>query len=180
MKAFMKGPILAWRLGLGPVVGRTIMIVTTTGRKSGLPRHTVVGFHETNGHKYLFTLRGPNTDWYRNMLADPHVTIQTTHGAEPAVARRVTEDREVGEAYEWLAHIPVMRRWAVALGAQLSRETLIAHKDDFILMTFEPTTEPTPPSLRADLMWVWPALLLILGLVLVVLVAARQCLEAPR
>jgi deazaflavin-dependent oxidoreductase (nitroreductase family) len=142
------------------------MIVTTAGRKSGEPRRTALGFNELHGRKYVFTLRGPVTDWYRNMLADPHVTIQTAGGSESVVARRVRGDEELGDTYEFLARIPVMRRWAAA-----SREALIAHKDDLILITFAPTAEQTPPPLRADLTWVWPVLvvlgsILLLGVVL--------------
>jgi len=31
---------LLYRLGLGPLVGRVVLLLTTTGRKSGLPRVT--------------------------------------------------------------------------------------------------------------------------------------------
>ena len=167
MKALLKGPILMWRLGLGRVMGHHLMVMTTTGRKSGLPRRTAIGFTEHEGGKYILTLRGPNTDWFRNMLADPRVTIQTAEGSEPVVARRVTRDFEIAGAYDFLAHMPVMKRWAGALGVQLSRDELIAHKDDFILISFDPTDEPTPAPLEEDLVWAWPVLgaaLLLVGL----------------
>jgi len=38
MKRLLKAPILFYRLGLGLVVGRLFMVMTTTGRKSGQPR----------------------------------------------------------------------------------------------------------------------------------------------
>jgi deazaflavin-dependent oxidoreductase (nitroreductase family) len=166
-KALLKGPILMWRLGLGPLLGRSLMILTTTGRRSGLPRRTAVGFHEQHGRKYVLTLRGPNTDWYLNMLADPYITIQTAWrsghaGGEHAIARRVTEEVELAQAYDFLASMPVMRRWAAALGVQLTRAEVIAHKDDFILITFDPAHEDEtasgkyPPPLQTDLWWIWP------------------------
>lgn len=168
MKALLKGPILAWRLGLGFLVGRNLMIVTTTGRQSGQPRRTALGFYAQHGRKYVFTLRGPGTDWYRNILADPRVTLQTAAGREQVVARQVTAATEFGEAYQFLGRLPVMQRWAAALGVTLSREAVVAHRKTLILITFEPTTAPTPRPLEADLTRVWPpvAALLVLGLLL--------------
>lgn len=157
MKALLKAPLLAWRLGLGRILGRRLMIMTSKGRKSGLSRRTAVEFYEHNGRKYVFSLRGTNTDWYRNLAADPHMTIQTAEGTEQVKARRVTENREVGEAYDFLAAIPVMKQWAAALGIPFSRESVIANKDRFILVSFDPTTDPTPPPLKPDLGWIWPA-----------------------
>ena len=42
-------PILFHRLGLGLIVGRLFMILTTIGRKSGLPRHSAIEFHSEVG-----------------------------------------------------------------------------------------------------------------------------------
>jgi deazaflavin-dependent oxidoreductase (nitroreductase family) len=174
MKALLKVPVLMWRLGLKPLLGRGVMILTTTGRKSGLPRRTPLGCNRVNGRKYVITLRGLDTDWYRNLAADPHITIQTADGTEPALARRVTDDEEVWAAYEFLASMPVMKQWAAALGVELSREELVAHKDEFILVAFDPTAEPTPPPLRADLAWVWPAAALVPVGALTVYALARR------
>jgi hypothetical protein len=60
-------PILLYRLGLGPIVGRRFMILTTTGRKSGLPRHHAIEFHSFEGRKYVFSAWGDKADWYRNL-----------------------------------------------------------------------------------------------------------------
>lgn len=174
MRALLRGPLLMGRLGLKSLLGRGVMILTTTGRKSGLPRHTPIGFHTMGGRKYAFTLRGPGTDWYRNMAADPHVTVQTVAGVEPVLARRVTDDEEVWAAYDFLAPMPAMKQWAVALGIDLTREELVAHKNDFILITFDPTTEPTPPPLRADLVWVWFVAVLVPAAALAIYTLARR------
>lgn len=72
------------------------MVMTTIGRKSGLPRHTGIGFHQFQGRKYVMNVYGMKSDWYRNVLADPHVTIQTTDGVEVCLARRITMDEELG------------------------------------------------------------------------------------
>ncbi len=156
VKALLKAPVLLWRLGLGRFTGHSLMIMTTTGRKSGLPRRTPIQFHAQGGRKYIVTLRGPNTDWYRNMMADPRITIQTAAGSEHVRAHRVSDDREIGDLYSSLSKLPVMRRWANALGVPLSREAVIAHKDSFILMSLDPTDEHGPSALQPDLWWAWP------------------------
>ena len=38
---------------------------------------------------------GRRAQWYRNIEADPQVTIQTAAGAESAIARRVTDGDEL-------------------------------------------------------------------------------------
>jgi hypothetical protein len=49
-------------------------------------------------------------------------------------------------------------RWFVELliGQPVGRETFLGEKERFIVLTFDPTDEPTPPPLEADLRWVWP------------------------
>jgi deazaflavin-dependent oxidoreductase (nitroreductase family) len=113
-------PMLAYRLGLAPIVGRRFMVLTTSGRRSGEPRHTMVIFRERGGRKLATAAYGERSHWYRNARADPRVTVQTARGTEAMMARPVTNDA---------------RR---------------------IVVAFEPTSEPTPPGLRADLVWVWP------------------------
>jgi deazaflavin-dependent oxidoreductase (nitroreductase family) len=65
-----------YRLGLGPLVGRLILLLTTTGRKSGLPRLTALQYEEVDGEFYLGSSRGAKADWYRNIQANPRVQVQ--------------------------------------------------------------------------------------------------------
>jgi hypothetical protein len=49
-----KAPLYLWRMGLGFLIGRYIMVITTSGRKSGLPRHTMAEWHPlTSGGKFV-------------------------------------------------------------------------------------------------------------------------------
>lgn len=45
LRSLFRLPILLYRLGLEPLVGWGFMILTTTGRKSGLPRRTAIEYH---------------------------------------------------------------------------------------------------------------------------------------
>ncbi len=76
MKRLLKAPILFYRLGLGLVVGRLFMVMTTTGRKSGQPRVTPLQYEEIHGEYYLGAARGLKADWVRNIQANPDVSLR--------------------------------------------------------------------------------------------------------
>jgi deazaflavin-dependent oxidoreductase (nitroreductase family) len=48
--------------------------ITTTGRRSGLPRRIEMWFHNIDGEVYLTGLPGAR-DWFANLLADPRLTF---------------------------------------------------------------------------------------------------------
>ncbi len=52
-----------------------------------------------------------------------------------------------------------MRKMMKLAGFEMTPEQFIAEKERFTLITFEPTSEPTPPPLKADLVWAWAILL---------------------
>jgi deazaflavin-dependent oxidoreductase (nitroreductase family) len=99
MQMVYRSPIWLYRLGWGPLVGRLFMILTTTGRKSGLPRRTAMEFHQHHGRKYVM-VGWRAADWYKNILANPLVTVQTAWGTEHARARRITTLEELRGAWE--------------------------------------------------------------------------------
>jgi deazaflavin-dependent oxidoreductase (nitroreductase family) len=71
-------PIRLYQLGLGPLLGPRFMLVTHTGRISGAARHVVVEVVQRDERGYVSASGfGPRADWYRNVLADPRVTLQT-------------------------------------------------------------------------------------------------------
>ena len=154
MKWLYKSPILFYRLGLGFITGRIFMIMTTIGRKSGQPHRTAIEFHEFKGRKYVFGNWEKKTDWYRNIEAQPNITIQTWRGAESVVARKLSTDSELAEAFEYSMSNPSMCMILNAIGFELNLEQFIAHKDRFTFVTFDLTDQTTPPELKADLWWV--------------------------
>lgn len=182
MKLLYRSPLLLYRLGLGKLVGRLFMVITTTGRKSGLPRRAVVEFHTYNGRKYVYSGWGGRAQWYKNLQADPLVTIQTAHGAESVIARRLTEDDELREAFDFVGGSPYMQAWFNLLGAPVTMDNFLAHRDQLYLITFDPTDEPTPPPLEADLTWVWSVLGTLAGILIQGYFKRRKdrcCAEAP-
>lgn len=169
MKWIYKSPLLLYRMGLGFIVGRLFMVMTITGRKSGRPRRTAIEFHEFKGRKYIFSGWGTKTDWYRNIEADPHITIQTWRGAESVLARHITSDLELAEAFEFAISNPSLRLVMKSVGFHLTLEQFVEQRERFTFVTFDPTDQPTPEPLKADLWWVWLLILPLCGIMTVLL-----------
>lgn len=76
-RLFFKAPTALYR-GLPAEVmrSRCVMLLTTKGRRSGQPRTTGVSFMPLGDHYIVFSGWGVQSDWYRNLLANPEVTIQ--------------------------------------------------------------------------------------------------------
>jgi deazaflavin-dependent oxidoreductase (nitroreductase family) len=159
MKWLYKSPILFYRLGLGSLVGRLFMVMTTIGRKSGRPRRTAIEFHEFKGRKYVFSNWGMKTDWYQNIERNPCITIQTWRGAEGVLARRISSDEELKEVFEFARSNPSMRVILKTLGIHHDLELFMAQKDRFMFVTFDPTDQAAQEPLSADLVWTWYILL---------------------
>ncbi len=162
MKYVYKTPILLYRMGLGKVVGRLFMIMTTTGRKSGLPRRTAIEFHQHAGRKYVM-VGWRQSDWYQNILANPLVTIQTADGIEQVRARRLESDADYSEAWNVAVKSTPIRAIMKLMGISMTHDEFVAQKDRFILLTFDRTDEATPPPLEPDLKWVPSVVLNIVG-----------------
>lgn len=70
-------PIGLYRVGLGPLMGRRIMLLTHVGRASGRQRHAVIEIIEHDERGYVAASGfGSRADWYQNVMKTPDVTIQ--------------------------------------------------------------------------------------------------------
>lgn len=63
----------------GPMAGSSLMLLTTTGAKSGKDRTTVIGFRK-DGDRYLAIASGNGAPshpaWYQNLQARPIATVE--------------------------------------------------------------------------------------------------------
>jgi deazaflavin-dependent oxidoreductase (nitroreductase family) len=157
-----RAPLVAWRLGLGPISGKLFLVLTTTGRKSGIPRHAMVEYYSLDGIKYAACAFGAEAQYYKNIQADPRVTIQTADGTESARASRVTDDDELVAVYElFKRRDPFMLNWYLnSLGIKPDAEDVVANKERVYFLRFEPSAEVGPGGLDVDLAWLWPLALL--------------------
>ena len=75
MKNIQKIHRVLYAIGLGPVIGRIILLLTTTGRTSGKKRVTPLQYEKIGTEYYIGAARGLKADWVRNIQADPHVEV---------------------------------------------------------------------------------------------------------
>ena len=76
MKNVQKIHRLLYAIGLGPLVGRIILLLTTTGRRSGKKRVTPLQYEMIGSDYYLGSARGVKSDWVRNIQSNPQVEIR--------------------------------------------------------------------------------------------------------
>ena len=88
-------PRRLYRFGFGQKVGPPLLILITTGRKSGLPRETPLQYELIDGVYYCGSMRGGQADWYRNIAADPEVLVRVGGQQFPALARTIDDSEEV-------------------------------------------------------------------------------------
>lgn len=90
---FFRFPVLIYRLGLGPLMGGQLLL-TTVGRRTGRPRRAGVDVmrHDPDTDTYyVMSGWGTRADWYRNLQADPALTVQVGRRTFPARATPLPE-----------------------------------------------------------------------------------------
>ncbi|MFH8405883.1 nitroreductase family deazaflavin-dependent oxidoreductase [Streptomyces sp. NPDC018019] len=74
-----RAPIHLYRLGLGGVFGKRLLLLEHLGRTSGKTRRVVLEVVSYDQQARTWTLAsgfGPRAQWYRNLQAQPRATIQ--------------------------------------------------------------------------------------------------------
>ena len=85
--------------GVGSVRGAALLILHTTGAKSGLPRIHPVVYLADGDHPHIFASMGglpTHPDWYHNLVANPTVTVEVgieTYQARAVVVTGAERDR---------------------------------------------------------------------------------------
>ena len=73
--------------------GRGVLVLHTTGRRSGLPRRTVLSYFDDGDDRVIIASDGGaahHPDWYANLSADPAVEVEVDGDRRPARAETVT------------------------------------------------------------------------------------------
>ena len=70
------------------------MVITHTGRKSGLKRRTPVNYAMLGGEVFCTAGYGPGTDWYRNLLVNPKVEVWMPEGWFEGIAEDISDNPE--------------------------------------------------------------------------------------
>lgn len=109
MKGLNTRMMANYKRGFGPT--RVVMILTTIGRKSGLPRQTPLQYEEVDGDYYIASARGSDADWFKNIVAKPNVHVQIRDLEFDATAEAVTDPGRIADFIELrLKRHPIMIR----------------------------------------------------------------------
>jgi deazaflavin-dependent oxidoreductase (nitroreductase family) len=74
--------------------------LTTIGRKSGLPRVTPLQYEEVDGVIYVAAARGQKADWFRNIVANPHVEVRVRNKHFHGLAEPITDPARIADFLE--------------------------------------------------------------------------------
>jgi len=126
----------------GPFEGGRLILLTTTGARTGTRHTTPVGYLPDGGDRILVIASAGGSprhpDWYRNLLAHPRVTVESgvfTYEAEAVVLAGEERDRAFARAVE------ADRGWAV-----------YQEKTDRVLpvVALREIARPGPPDINAS------------------------------
>lgn len=179
VQTLSRAPLLLYQLGWGPALDwLPLLALTTRDCDTGEPRHTALEYRRHGSKLYLVCGLGEATDWYKDLEAEPGVTIQ--HGAQIYAARAVRVD-DPAEALRalyafsrnsWL-YESLFARMSSANAADLNTLTEVAA--EFTVVRIEPSEDapelPPAPQFSQPVRQfaTIAALLLLLRLVLIVL-----------
>jgi len=82
-------------------MSRMVLLLTTTGRKTGLPRTTPLQYEEIDGVYYIASARGQQADWFRNLQANPQVQVAVRERRFAALAEPITDPVRIADFLEY-------------------------------------------------------------------------------
>ena len=103
MKNIQKIHRVLYAIGLGPLIGRIILLLTTTGRRSGMKRVTPLQYEMIGSDYYLGAARGVKADFMEVRL-ERHprmigLIMQKAHGLPKRPSREQLEDLAKDEVF---------------------------------------------------------------------------------
>ncbi len=135
-------PRLAYSLGLGSIAGRAVLLLTTVGRRSGLPRVTPLLYDEIDGIMYVGSARGEKADWYQNLRANPNVEVTVGSRRFKGCADLITDPLQVTDFLEKRLKLhPILTAVVMrveGIGSTPSREQLEAYAKRRTLVAIRP------------------------------------------
>jgi deazaflavin-dependent oxidoreductase (nitroreductase family) len=149
----------ALRAGLGPVfstpVAGSLMILRTTGQKTGLPREAPLGYVIRDGAVYVCAGFGRRTAWYRHLVADPRVEVVLPTAAFSSLAETVTDRAEWDRIYPaYIRAIGVVGRLTLGDLRTVDAERLGSIRRSLPLVRIRPTGLAPGPADPGGGLWV--------------------------
>ena len=93
-------PRISSRFREGRKASRLVLVLTTTGRKSGRPHKTPLQYELVEGAYYVGSARGVRADWYRNLENEPKVTVAVAGKEFSAQAEAISDPVRIADFLE--------------------------------------------------------------------------------
>lgn len=93
-------PFIEKRFRSGAKPGQLVLLLTTTGRKSGQDHVTPLQYEQVGDAYYVASARGKSADWFRNILVNPEVLVEVEGVKFPAHADAITDPKEIANFLE--------------------------------------------------------------------------------
>ena len=138
-------PQLLYAIGLGPIYGRLVLLLTTTGRISGQPRITPLQYEEIEGNIVIGSARGVRADWFKNIQKDPCVLVRVRSREFAGRGEAVTDPVRIADFLEYrLKRNPRMIGFILSLegvSRNPSRKELEKHALRKAMVVIRPVSE---------------------------------------
>jgi deazaflavin-dependent oxidoreductase (nitroreductase family) len=146
MKNIQRVHRILYTIGLGPIVGKLILLLTTTGRKSGQKRITPLQYEVIEGKYFIGSARGKKADWYRNIQADGRVEVWVKDRRFRGMADTVTDPARIVDFLETRLHrhpfmMGLLMQRAHGLPKHPSREMLLELAASEAMVIIQPVEE---------------------------------------
>ena len=140
-------PRAAYALGLGPLLGKFVLLLTTRGRKTGKARVTPLQFEEINGVIHIGSAMGLKADWVRNVLANPDVNVQIGKRYFSARMQIITDPEKVVDFIEFrITRHPKMIRMIMRMDGmkgEINRDALVHYARNIVVGRIEENMSET-------------------------------------
>jgi deazaflavin-dependent oxidoreductase (nitroreductase family) len=163
LRKLYRAPILLYRLGLGKLFGKYVMIISTIGRKSGKVRRTPIEYYRSGDMTFAISGFEKTPQWYKNLKAHPYVTLQNNQGTQAMLARRPNTAEEWLAVLDYIKASPITNMVIPDVVDNLEDPEVQAQIQKWPVVLFQPTDEPCPEPLPVDLFWAWPLILFALA-----------------
>ncbi len=116
--------------GRGWIIGKIILLLTHSGRKSGKAYTTPLQYEKVDGAYCVGAGRGAKADWFRNVMANPCVHVRVGRKEFDCMAEPVTEPERVADFLEYRLQrhplmLGLMMKFAHKLPMRPSRAQLV-------------------------------------------------------
>ncbi|HEX4059012.1 MAG TPA: nitroreductase family deazaflavin-dependent oxidoreductase [Galbitalea sp.] len=109
----VRSPIRLYKWHLGGMFGKRLLMLEHVGRTSGQPRYVVLEVVDrpAGGGAVVVSGFGEKAQWYRNIVANPHVRLyQGSHRPVDAIARQLSARDATASLHTYAETYP--KAWA--------------------------------------------------------------------